>query len=138
MGSGVYEVTQRGSNMRYLVQLKDDEGAVLLTSQYREQQPMCLNEIGWIRTAGCKDSMFERVDDEDGSWYFILHANDAHVLGTSPRFASEEERERCVETVKRVAADAELVDTTPKLDLTTKMHGFLQDLAREAAEEKTA
>lgn len=132
MGKGVYEITQRGSNRRYLVQLVSDEGEVLLTSQYREQQPMCLNEVSWMRVAGGKDSMYERVDDEGGEWYFVLHANDAHVLGTSPRFASEREREACIEAVKRMAADADLVDTTPQLDLSTKMHGFLQGLAREA------
>lgn len=132
MATARYEITQRGSNQRYLVQLIDENGLVLLTSQYREQQPMCKNEITWMRTAGTKDSMYDRVDDEDGAWYFVLHANDAHVLGTSPRFDSEEARERCIASVKAVAPSAEVVDTTPELDLTTKFHGFFQSLAREA------
>lgn len=132
MGCGIYEITQREPNKRYLVKLVDERGEVLLTSQYREQQPMCLNEITWMRTAGLKDSMYERIDDEGGEWYFVLHANDAHILGTSPRFCSESERERGIEAVKAVAAQATLVDRTPPIDLTPDIHGFLHNLGREA------
>lgn len=133
MGSGVYEITQRGVSERYLVELKDSEGMVLLTSQYREQQPMCLNEITWMRSAALKDVMYVPASDEDGK-YMVLHANDAHILGETPRFETDEELAACVEAIKAIAADAETVDTTPELDLSTKMHGILQDYARETVE----
>lgn len=78
--------------MRYQVLVKDDMGEVLLKSQYRELKPMCLNEIRLLRRAALKDSLYERLEDENGCWYNV-RAKDAHVLGTSPVYKSEEERE---------------------------------------------
>lgn len=138
MGKARYEISLREPNKRYLVRLFDGGGTLLLTSQYREQLPMCKNEITWMRTAAMKDNLYERIDDEGGKWYFILHANDAHILGVSPFFESELARERGISAVKGAASGAELVDTTPAIDLTPDIHGFLHDLGRAAAAQAQA
>ena len=131
MSKGMYEIVQVGVSRRYVVYLKDESGNVVLTSQYRELKPMCLNEISWMRNAGLKDSLYEFIDADDGGLLFNVRATDAHVLGTSPVFRSEEERMRCAEEVKRLAADAEVIDRTPEIDLTTRIHDVLQTPARE-------
>lgn len=131
MATGMYELMQVGISRRYVVYLKDERGEVVLTSQYRELKPMCLNEIGWMRNAGLKDSLYELLESDDGSLFFNLRATDAHVLGSSPLFESEEARQACIAAVKRIAADAELVDRTPEIDLTTRVHDVLQEHARD-------
>lgn len=136
MTKGTYELVQQGVSKRYVVYLKDEHGIVVLKSQYRELKPMCLNEIGWMRAAGLKDNLFEPLETEDGNLFFNLRATDAHVLATSPLFRSEKDREACKEAVKRLAADAELVDRTPEIDLTTRVHEVLQDYAREVMAKK--
>lgn len=130
MSEAVFEISQRESNLRYLVRLKDSQGNELLTSQYREQKPMAKNEIAWIRGVGAKDNCFERVSNGD-QWWFVLHATDAHILGTSSRYASEEDRERAIVQVKNVASRAEVIDLTPEIDLETRIHDVLQAHARE-------
>ena len=81
MSKGMYEIVQVGVSRRYVVYLKDESGNVVLTSQYRELKPMCLNEISWMRNAGLKDSLYEFIDADDGGLLFNVRATDAHVLG---------------------------------------------------------
>ena len=133
MEQGLFEITQRKENLRYLVVLKDERGEAILTSQYREVKPMCLNEIDWIRRCGPEDSFYERIDVE-GAWSYVLHARDAHILGTGPKFVTEEERERGIEAVKRYAPDAPLYDSTPAIDLSTRIPETLRQHARETVE----
>lgn len=131
MKSGTFELTQVGANKRFVIHVKDEEGALLLKSQYRELKPMCLNEISWIRIAGAKDNLYEFLETEDGSLYFSLHAADAHVLGTSPFYETVVDRDKAVASLKRIAATAEVRDSTPDDDLTTRVHDVLQSYARE-------
>ncbi len=135
MAEGTYEIVQTGMGMRYQVLVKDDMGEVLLKSQYRELKPMCLNEIRLLRRAALKDSLYERLGDENGCWYNV-RAKDAHVLGTSPVYKSEEEREGGIGRLKRVASEAELVDTTPQTEQGPRIHDVLRTLADEALARK--
>lgn len=126
----------REENERYVVVLFDEAYNVLLTSQYREMKPMCMNEISWIRTSGMKDSLYEREISEDGRMRALLHANDAHVLGMTPWFETEEDLDACVEAINRVCADAELDDRTPEFDKSFDLHGVLQEHARDVVAGK--
>ena len=126
-----YEITLRKPNMRYIFRLVDGDGNVLLKSQYREQKPMCINEIEWIRSVGQKDNCYERLDDKD-VWSFKLRAPDAHVLGIGPLFDNVSDREACIQRIRKIAQDAILDDQTPEIDLTQNMYEELQDLARQA------
>lgn len=130
MEDGLFELTQREGNLRYLIVLRDGQGEVILTSQYREIKPMCINEIDWIRICGPEDSFYERIDEE-GAWSYVLRARDAHILGTGPKFATRGERERGIETVKRLAPCAPLSDLTPDLDFSTRIPETLRQHARE-------
>lgn len=130
MEDGLFEITQREGNQRYLVVLRDAQGEAILTSQHRELKPMCLNEIDWIRMCGPDDSFYERIDGE-GAWSYVLHARDAHILGTGPKFETEEEREMGIEAVKRFASSALLSDLTPDIDLTIRIPETLRQHARE-------
>lgn len=130
MEDGLFEITQREDNLRYLIVLRDTQGEAILTSQYREIKPMCINEIDWIRLCGPKDSFYERIDDE-GAWSYALHARDAHILGTGPKFETKEERERGIEAVKRYASSARLSDLTPDIDLSRRIPEVLRQHARE-------
>ena len=133
MENGRYEITQREDNLRYLVVLRDDRGKVILTSQHREVKPMCINEIDWIRRCGPEDDFYERIDIE-GAWSYVLHARDAHILGTGPKFETEEERERGIVAVKKYAPEASLFDLTPAIDLSTRIPETLRQHARETVE----
>ena len=137
MGSARFELTQLESTQSYVFRLIDEDGSTLLKSQLREQKPMCLNEIKWIRTAGQRDSLYEKLGDEqsEGEWTFKLHAPDAHIMGLGPAFPSELSRDQCIQRIQEVVGDAELDDQTPAIDLTTRIHGELQVLARDAVAE---
>ena len=134
MGIARFELTQLEPTQTYIFQLIDEDGSTLLKSQLREQKPMCLNEITWIRSTALKDNLYERLGDEqsEAGWTFKLHAPDAHIMGLGPSFPTESLREHCIQRIKEVVSEAKLDDHTPDIDLTTRIHGELQELAREA------
>lgn len=134
MADPYYELSQREPNKRYLIRLMDGD-EVLLTSQYREIKPMSLNEIAWMRKVGGDDGFYERLDDVNGAWSFVLHARDAHVLATSQPFDSRERRERAILRVRKAACDAETVDLTQDIDLKTRIPAVLRDYAREVVSQ---
>lgn len=129
-----YELSQRESNRRYLIKLMDDDD-ILLTSQYREIKPMCLNEIDWMRKIGGDDGFYERLDDVDGTWSFVLHARDAHILARSQPFASREQREQAIVRVRKAVGNADVVDLTEDVDLETRIPTVLRDYARKVVSQ---
>ena len=66
MSRGKFRIGCYGDNRRFRVDLEDDAGTVLLMSQYREQKPMCLNEITWIRAVGAKRANYLLGESQRG------------------------------------------------------------------------
>ena len=130
---GWYSITQTDCNKRFFIRLYDEKGSLLLESEGRELKPMCMNEISWIRNVGSVDSLYEMVN-EDGSWHFVLHARDAHILGRSPKFATREACEVCRQALARVCKDAALKDSTPDEDFSQRIPDLIRDYTREVLE----
>lgn len=133
MAKGTYTITQLDYNQRFFITLADEDGNIVLSSEGRELKPMCKNEIGWIRKVGAIDSLYEMVNDGN-TWSYVLHARDAHILGRSPEFATREACEQRRQALKRVCADAELVDSTPDDDFSQRIPDVIREYTREVIE----
>ncbi|MGN0059776.1 MAG: DUF1508 domain-containing protein [Coriobacteriales bacterium] len=138
MSRGKFRIGCYGDNRRFRVDLEDDAGTVLLTSQYREQKPMCLNEITWMRAVGAKRANYLLGESQRGKLMFQLVANDGHLLGQSPDFETEQEREQSIQLLMSIARDAETLDEAPVEENREHYHRILHEHALEVEGRKEA
>ena len=138
MSRGKFRIGCYGDNRRFRVDLEDDAGTVLLMSQYREQKPMCLNEVTWIRAVGAKRANYLLGESQRGKLMFQLVANDGHLLGQSPDFETEQERERGICMLVSVVKDAEVIDEAPVEENREHYHRILHEHALEVEGRKEA
>lgn len=138
MSRGIFRIGCYGDNRRFRVDLEDGTGALLLMSQYREQKPMCLNEITWMRAVGVKRANYLLGESQRGKLMFQLVANDGHLLGQSPDFETEQEREQSIRLLISIAKDAEIIDEAPVEENREHYHRILHEHALEVEGRKEA
>ena len=59
-----------------------------------------------------EDGRYERKEAKNGAPYFNLKAGNGQVIGTSEMYSSEAARDNGIESVKKNAPEAEIVDET--------------------------
>lgn len=138
MTKGVYRIGRYGENRRFRIDVEDADGVTVFSSQYREQKPMCLNEIRWMQAVGTKRANYLLGRSQKGGLNFQLVANDGHLLGTSPEFKTEEEREAGIRALMDVVGEAEIVDEAPTEDNPEHYHRILHEHALEVEGRKEA
>lgn len=138
MAKGVYRIGRYGENRRFRIDVENEAGETIFTSQYREQKPMCFNEITWMRAVGAKRANYLLGESQRGKFMYQLVANDGHLLGQSPDFETEEEREAGIEALMAVAKDAEVVDEAPTDESAEHYHRILHEHALEVEGRKEA
>jgi len=68
--------------------------------------------INSVKKNAANDSRFERKDTKSGKFMFNLKATNGQVIGTSESYESEKARDNGIESVKKNAPDASVVDLT--------------------------
>jgi len=106
-----FEVTQRKDG-QFQFNLKAANGQVILSSEGYAAKTSCLNGILSVRNNSPKDERYDRKEAKDGRVYFNLKASNGQVIGSSQMYEAVSGRENGIESVKKNAPKAEIVDLT--------------------------
>lgn len=108
---GKFVISKR-SNGEFQFNLLATNGQVILTSEGYAAKASCINGVESVKKNAQDDSRFERKEASNGKFYFVLKATNGQVIGQSQMYASEDSRDNGIESVKKNAPDAAVVDET--------------------------
>ncbi len=108
---GKFVISKR-VNGEFQFNLLATNGQIILSSEGYASKASCLNGIESVKKNAQDDSRFERKIASNGKPYFVLKASNGQVIGQSQMYASEDSRDNGIESVKKNAPDAEIVDET--------------------------
>ncbi len=109
MGKFVIKLRKNGE---FQFDLKATNGQVILSSEGYTTKAACLNGIASVKKNAPEDGRYERKEAKNGAPYFNLKAGNGQVIGTSEMYSSEAARDNGIESVKKNAPEAEIVDET--------------------------
>jgi uncharacterized protein YegP (UPF0339 family) len=92
--------------------LQAGNGQTILQSQMYATRQSAAAGVDSVRTNGPIDERYERIASDSGKYRFNLRAANAQVIGTSETYESQSARDSGIESVKKNAADATVVDET--------------------------
>lgn len=106
---GKFVITKR-ANGEFQFQLKAGNGQTILASEGYTTMAACKNGIESVKKNSQEDARFERKEAKNGAPYFNLKATNGQVIGTSEMYSSTAACENGIESVKKNAPDAEVVE----------------------------
>lgn len=107
--AGKFELYRdKGGEFRF--RLKAGNGQVILASEGYKTKASARNGIDSVRRNGPVDARYERKETKAGKHMFNLKATNGQVIGTSESYESEASRENGIESVKKNAPEAEMVE----------------------------
>jgi uncharacterized protein YegP (UPF0339 family) len=107
--AGKFEI-KKGTSGKFRFNLKAGNGQVLLTSEAYESKQGAEKGIESVRKNAPDDNRYERKTAKNDEAYFVLKAGNGEPLGRSETYSSTSAMENGIESVKRNATDAEIVD----------------------------
>ncbi len=108
---GKFEITLR-KNDEFQFNLKAGNGQVILTSEGYKSKAGCNNGIESVKKNSQDDNRFKRLEAKNGKPYFNLTSTNGQIIGTSEMYESEASRDNGIESVKKNAPDAQIIDLT--------------------------
>jgi len=90
--------------------LKADNGQNILASEGYTTKTNCLNGIESVRENSQGDFNFQHLESKNGNHYFNLKASNGQVIGTSQMYTSNSGVETGIDSVKKNAPSAELLN----------------------------
>lgn len=90
--------------------LKASNGQVILSSEVYTTKAACQNGIDSVKKNAPDDSKYERKESTNGKPMFNLKATNGQIIGTSELYESVAARENGIESVKKNAPEAEVVE----------------------------
>lgn len=107
--SGKFETyTDKAGEFRF--RLKADNGQVILSSEGYKAKVSCDNGVASVKKNAAVDARFERKQNQAGKFMFNLKASNGQVIGSSQSYANEVDRDNGIESVKKNAPDAVVVE----------------------------
>ena len=103
---------RRASNGQFQFNLEASNGQPILTSEQYKAKDSALNGIESVRRNSQREGAFEPLTAKDGRPYFVLKATNGQVVGVSQMYASAASCNQGMESVKKHAAEATLLDET--------------------------
>ena len=107
--AGKFVVSKGNDGKDYFV-LKAGNGETILQSQGYSSGSGCENGIDSVRRNSQNDDRFEKKTAKDGRFYFSLNASNGQQIGKSQMYKSESGRNNGIDSVKRNAPDAKVVE----------------------------
>jgi len=92
--------------------LKAGNGEIILASEGYKQRASAENGIASVQKNAPEDARYERKETANGKWMFNLKATNGQVIGTSETYESASGRDNGIESVKKNAPEAKIVDLT--------------------------
>lgn len=108
---GKFVISTR-KNGEFQFNLKADNGQVILASEGYNTKAGCTNGIESVKTNSQDDSKFEKKESTNGKYFFNLKATNGQVIGTSEMYESAASRDNGIESVKKNAPGASIVEET--------------------------
>ena len=102
----------RGSDYQFYFHLKAGNGEIILSSEGYVQKQSCNDGIASVKMHAPYDVYYERKDAINGKFYFVLKASNGKIIGNSQIYASAQGRNAGIDSVKREAPNATIVDLT--------------------------
>lgn len=90
--------------------LKAGNGEIILASEGYRQKGSAENGVASVKENAPIDERYERKDSSSGKPMFNLKASNGQVIGTSELYASNAARENGIESVKKNAPGASVVE----------------------------
>jgi len=109
--AGKFELyTDKAGEFRF--RLKAGNGQVILASEGYSAKAGAMNGIESVKKNAPDDARFERKESKSGKPMFNLLAANHQVIGTSELYESVAARDNGIESVKKNAPEADVVDMT--------------------------
>jgi uncharacterized protein len=109
--AGKFEVKTAKSGQTHF-NLLAGNGQIILQSEMYESKASALNGIASIQKNAGMDDRYDRLVSKSGKPYFVIKAGNHQVIGQSQQYESDAGRDNGIESVKKNAPDAEVVDLT--------------------------
>lgn len=106
---GKFELKKR-KNGEFQFNLKASNGQVILSSEGYTTKSVALNGIESVKKNSVDDGKYDRKVSTNGKPYFNLKATNGQIIGTSEMYESAASRDNGIESVKKNAPDAEVVE----------------------------
>ena len=107
--AGKFEVyTDKAGEFRF--RLKAGNGENILGSEGYKAKAGCMNGIESVKKNAPDDNRYERKETSSGKHMFNLKAGNGEVIGTSQSYESASGRDNGIESVKKNAPDATIVE----------------------------
>ncbi|WP_217350562.1 YegP family protein [Azonexus fungiphilus] len=108
---GKFEVyTDKAGEFRF--RLKASNGQAILASEGYKTKASCLNGVESIQKNAPNDARYESKESKSGKFMFNLKATNGQVIGTSELYESAASRDNGIESVKKNAPEATVVEVT--------------------------
>lgn len=107
--AGKFEIKE-SSGGKFRFNLKAGNGQVLLSSEAYETKQGAEKGIESVRKNASDDNRYERKTAKNNEPYFVLKAGNGEPLGRSETYSSTSAMENGIESVKKNAQDAEIVN----------------------------
>ena len=108
---GKFVISTR-KNGEFQFNLEAGNGQVILTSEGYTTKPACLNGVESVKKNSQNPDRFENKTTEKGAFRFNLKASNGQVIGVSQNYTSESGRDNGIESVRKNAPDASIVEET--------------------------
>ena len=113
MNNSKFEIFKSVANSNFYFRLKASNGEIILGSEGYTTKINCKNGISSVKANSPTDSNYDRLPANNGQYYFNLKsAHNGQVIGTSEMYVSTQGRDNGIESVKRNAPTADVVDLT--------------------------
>ena len=103
---------KHSSDGQFRFVLKAGNGEIILTSELYKAKASAINGIESVKKNAPLDERYDRKVDKAGHPRFNLKAANHEIIGTSESYSSEAARDNGIESVKKNAPEAEVVDET--------------------------
>lgn len=107
MGKFVIKTAKDG---QHYFNLKADNGQTILSSEMYASKSACNNGIESVKTNAPQDARYDKLTSTNGKPYFNLKATNGQVIGNSEMYESTAARDAGIESVKKNAPGASVVE----------------------------
>jgi uncharacterized protein YegP (UPF0339 family) len=107
--AGRFEIKESAGG-KFIFNLKAGNGQIILSSESYETKQGAEKGIESVRKSALDDNRYERKTAKNGEAFFILKAGNGEPLGRSETYSSVSAMDNSVESVKKNALDAEVVN----------------------------
>ena len=105
---GRFQLTQKGDQWHFDLQAGNYEP--ILHSEMYESKGAAENGVESVRKNSQRDGAFELKETSNGHYHFVLKAINGQVIGQSEMYTSESGAKNGIESVKKNAPEAEVVE----------------------------